>query len=170
MLLSLALIGALGCGLEPITVQEAKTLVLASPNIRASVRERHAHPFFDYIGPGPDGWNFDVNSRTPCAGPGPCSTLLGHYSVSRSTGAVEDLDAAGGEGRVISTPRLRGLQQAFRARRCASHLHAEKVMAQCRRADDMEQCVKARGFVMQWSTGECSILNDRTSPICLRPR
>ena len=107
-MISLALVAASSCSSHALTLAEAKARVLAAPNIRAAVVHRGAHPFFESIVVGPDGWTFTVNARNACAGPGPCSTLLGHYSVNRETGVVEDMDA-GEDGKPIATSRpLRG--------------------------------------------------------------
>jgi hypothetical protein len=108
---------ALACGTAPITLEQAKQLVLAAPNIRASVDQRHARPFFEYVEAGPMGWSFDVKARNPCSGRGQCSNLLGHYAVSRRTATVEDLDA-GSDGRVVTSARMAALRRRFQHKAC----------------------------------------------------
>jgi hypothetical protein len=106
------------CQTEHLTVRQAQALVLAAPNIQAAIKERGAKPFFASTDTAPGGWGFDVNSATPCLhAPNPCSSLLGHFAVSRD-GEVEDLDADGGAGAVISSPQMRSLRERFRTANC----------------------------------------------------
>ena len=101
-----------------LTVAQAKALALATPSIRAAVVQNHAKPFFDGVTPRPNGWGFDVNSRTLCAHPDrPCSSLLGHFAVSRN-GEVEDLDADGGAGAQVKSAELRRLRKHFVRNHC----------------------------------------------------
>src|SRR3954453_18193149 len=100
MIYAVALLALLPCHHGSVSLTQAKALVLATPAIRRAVVQRRANPYFEAVVSRPNGWGFDVNSRSKCAHPGqPCSTLLGHFAVSRS-GDVEDLDAAGGAGAV----------------------------------------------------------------------
>jgi hypothetical protein len=104
-MISLAFLLASSCYSHALTLAEAKARVLAAPNIRAAVARRQAHPFFESIVARPGGWTFTVNARNACAGPGPCSTLLGHYAVDRKTGVLWDMDAGEG-GKPVKTPHL----------------------------------------------------------------
>ena len=118
MIYAVALLALAPCHHDGLSLAQAKALVLATPSVRAAVVQRHAKPFFDAVMPGPNGWSFDVNSRTPCAHPGlPCSSLLGHFAVSRG-GDVEDLDAAGGAGSLVTSAELQRLKQRFLLDRC----------------------------------------------------
>ncbi len=98
----------------PLSLAQAETLVLAAPNIRASVREAHAKPYFEDVEQGPAGWRFTVKSRAPCATRNPCSTLIGHYAVDAATGTVVDLDA-GEDGLTVSSPEIARLLAGLRA-------------------------------------------------------
>jgi len=101
-------------GAVPVSLNRAKALVLAAPNVLAAVRLRHAKPFFESIENTPLGWRFTVNSKTPCeGGVKACSNLLGHYSVDRRMGEVYDLDAAGGEGARVSSAKIQRLRRSF---------------------------------------------------------
>ena len=99
---------AVACGSRTVTLAEAEKLVLAAPNIKASIAQRGATPFFEDIRTGTDSWSFTVNSRNPCAGLEFCSALLGHYIVRRSTGALWDMDANGGDGAPVPSTQLLG--------------------------------------------------------------
>jgi hypothetical protein len=107
----------LACGSDPIALEEAKRLVLAAPDIRASVVEQNAHPFFEDITREGVGWRFLVKARNPCSGPSPCSNLLGHYMVAMRTAEVEDLDG-GEDGQIVTSPELTIMQHQFLTRRC----------------------------------------------------
>lgn len=111
-----AVLSAGACSGAPITLAQAKQLVLAAPNIRASVAERGAKPRFEWVDTKPNGWRFDVNSATPCLHYNACSTLLGHFWVTR-LGEVEDLDG-GKDGIAVSSPRMRRLVHTFREANC----------------------------------------------------
>jgi hypothetical protein len=114
MIAAVTLISSLACGSGGISLHDAERLVLASPNIRASVVERHARPFFEYVERHPGGWYLIVKAHNLCSGPGPaCSNLLGHYSVSQKTGEVTDLDQ-GEEGKVVSNPQVAALRRKLR--------------------------------------------------------
>jgi hypothetical protein len=116
MIYAIALLALAPCRHGDLSLAEAKVLILATPSIRAAVVQRRAKPYFEAVMPAPNGWGFDVNSRTKCAHPGlPCSTLLGHFAVSRG-GDVEDLDAAGGEGALVRSAELQRLKRRFRKR------------------------------------------------------
>lgn len=106
------------CESSLLDLEQAKRLVLASPNIEASVRESGAKPRFEWIDTKPGGWHFDVNSATPCLHGDACSTLLGHFWVTRD-GQVEDLDR-GQDGVVVSSAKMRRLAAAFRKENCAN--------------------------------------------------
>lgn len=116
MIVLLVSLAAAGCNPRALTLRQAEQLVLAAPNIRASVTRLGAKPFFEYIERLPKGWYFDINSATPGATANPCSSLLGHYSVGRD-GAVTDLDSGEGGARV-SSPAMRRLLRRFRASCC----------------------------------------------------
>ena len=119
MMLLVALLTLASCETRQLTLKQAKELVLAAPEIQAAVKQRGAKPFFDGVDTGPRGWRFDVNSATPCLHPrNSCSTLLGHFAVSRD-GDVEDLDAARGAGTVISSLEIRRRALRFRTENCA---------------------------------------------------
>src|SRR5579872_3308144 len=119
MMVFAALVVLAECSGSQLTLPQAQELVLAVPNIQAAVRERSAKPHFDRIDRASQGWGFDVNSATPCVHRHrPCSELLGHFAVSRD-GDVEDLDADGGAGAVISSPKMRKLRQKFKMENCA---------------------------------------------------
>ncbi|HEX5263330.1 MAG TPA: hypothetical protein VFW13_07375 [Phenylobacterium sp.] len=105
----LILASAVACAAHPLSLKQAEALVMAAPNIRAAATERGAKPVFEWVDPGPEGWRFDVNSDTPCASQDPCSKLLGHYTVNRTTGEVVDLDADE-DGKVVSSPGLTKLR------------------------------------------------------------
>jgi hypothetical protein len=111
-----ALLLAGNCSGHPISLEQAKQLVLAAPNIRAAVTERGAKPIFEWIGTGRNGWNLDVNSATRCLHADACSTLLGHFSVGRD-GQVEDFDR-GEDGVLISSARMRRLTRDFQKADC----------------------------------------------------
>src|SRR4051812_25887605 len=102
MLAAALLVGQ--CQTSSISLLQAKQLVLAVPNIEAAVRERGARPRFEWTGTKPDGWRFDVNSATPCLHGNACSTLLGHFWVTRK-GEVEDLDR-GEDGVVVASAKM----------------------------------------------------------------
>lgn len=104
----LLLLTAFSCPSHALSQAEAKARVLAAPNIKASVARGGARPFFESITAGPSGWTFTVKARNSCAGPGPCSNLLGHYSVDRDTGEVWDLDEGFDGGSVIAPRPRRG--------------------------------------------------------------
>jgi len=87
-----ALLSAEPCSGHPISLEQAKQLVLAVPNIRAAVTKLGARPRFEWVEAKRGGWYFDVNSATPCLHTDACSTLLGHFWVTRD-GVVEDLDS-----------------------------------------------------------------------------
>jgi len=112
------LIFALALATQPpaLSLSQAKALVLASPTVEASVHERGARPFFEWTKAAPRGWTFTVNARNPCQGQGPCSALLGHFSVDRYSGIVVDLDA-GEDGLAVSSPDMVRLLERFRHRR-----------------------------------------------------
>jgi len=93
-------------------------LVLATPNIRASVAERGARPFFEWVQLEGTGWHFDVNARNACTSNSVCSALLGHFTVNRSTGEVDDLDANGGDGALVSNAEMKRLRIRFRIENC----------------------------------------------------
>ena len=113
MIGTVLLLAAAGCGdRAPLTLEQAERLVLTAPNIEASARERGARPSFDWIRSGDSGWQFDVNSHTPCDHARACSTLLGHYIVNKYSGAVVDLDA-GEDGREVSSPEMLALKRSF---------------------------------------------------------
>jgi hypothetical protein len=116
MIALLASLAAAGCHPQPLTLRQAEQLVLAAPNIRASVSERGAKPFFEYVERISGGWSFGINSATPCAIVNPCSSLLGHYSVGRD-GDVIDLDR-GEEGVGVSSPAMARLLRRFRRSHC----------------------------------------------------
>jgi hypothetical protein len=116
MLSLIAIVAATPCAPLALDVRQAEKLVLAAPNIRASVAERGAHPFFESVDRGKSGWTFTVNAANPCATANPCSNLLGHYAVDRRTGEIEDLDA-GLDGEPVSSPRIRQLQRTMGCRR-----------------------------------------------------
>jgi hypothetical protein len=118
MIYAIALLALAPCHHGSLNLAEAKVLVLATPSIRAAVTQRRANPYFEAVMPGPNGWGFDVKSRTKCARPSlPCSTLLGHFAVSRK-GDVEDLDAPGGEGALVRSPEVQRLKDRFLRKRC----------------------------------------------------
>jgi hypothetical protein len=119
-----ALLVASGCSHQPIGLKQAEALVLRASGITQAVAARGARPAFEWIGIGPDGWRFDVNARNRCATPGPCSKLLGHFAVNRWTAQVEDLDAAGGEGALVSDSELTRLRDAFLRSRCRASARA----------------------------------------------
>jgi len=114
MIGAITLISSLACG---IALDDAKRLVLETPQIRAAVVERHARPFFESVQANPDGWSFEVKARNPCSGPGPCSNLLGHYTVSRHTGGVIATDE-GDDGKPVSTAQLEVLRRKLLRDRC----------------------------------------------------
>jgi hypothetical protein len=115
-----AQVDAASCGSEAVTLDQAKALVLASPNIRAAVRLRGAKPVFEWVDETPLGWRFDINSNTPCEGDiKVCSNLLGHYSVVRGTGTVYDLNDGDGDGALVSSVEMRRLHAGFRRKFCA---------------------------------------------------
>jgi len=118
MIAELTLASILACSSAPLSLKHAETLVLAAPQIRASVAERGARPFFAWVHRDGPGWRFDVNARNPCSSATPCSALLGHYAVNASTGAVEDLDANGGDGGLVSSVEIRTLRTRFLRARC----------------------------------------------------
>jgi len=118
MIVQIAVASALACSSGPLSLSQAEALVLATPNIQASVSERHARPFFEWVQRGPQGWRFDVNAQNPCVAARACSGLLGHYAVNRTTGEVEDLDAAGGDGALVSSAALTKLRTKFLKGRC----------------------------------------------------
>ena len=105
---------------DALSLEQAKRLVLAAPNIKASIRKRGAKPFFEWIEASPAGWRFDVNSRTPCSHSRACSALLGHYVVNKRTAEVRDLDA-GENGVDVSSDEIMRLKQSFRPTECRSH-------------------------------------------------
>jgi hypothetical protein len=117
MFAAVTLISALGCGPHAITLHDAEGLVLASPAIRAAVVERHARPFFEYVEPHSGGWYFVVKARGSCSGPGPCSNLLGHYSVSRRTAEVTDMDE-GEDGTLVTSLQLAAARRNLLRSRC----------------------------------------------------
>jgi hypothetical protein len=98
----------------PLSLAQAETLVLAAPDIRTSVSEAGAKPFFESIERGPNGWRFTVKAGNGCATPNPCSSLIGHYTVDATTGAVVNLDA-GEDGVAVSSPEMARLLASFRA-------------------------------------------------------
>jgi hypothetical protein len=115
-----ALLLAADCQLSSLTLQQAQQLALAAPNIEAAVIERHAEPRFEWITSSPGGWSFDINSASPCAHLNPCSTLMGHFAVNRRTGEVENLDADGGSGAVVSSSTMKQLLRQLNHGRCRS--------------------------------------------------
>jgi hypothetical protein len=99
-----------------LTLSDAKSLVLATPQIKASIAIQHARPFFEYVQPHETGWDFTVNARNACLrGPGTCSTLLGHFRVSRQGGEVTALDE-GFDGKVASSPEVADLRRRLMKR------------------------------------------------------
>jgi hypothetical protein len=113
-----ALLSSGACSGHPISLDQAKRLVLATPNIRASVSRSGAKPRFEWIEAERGGWHFDVNSATPCLRHNACSTLLGHFAVTRD-GEVEDLDR-GEDGVLVSSARMKRLIHAFHEGNCAT--------------------------------------------------
>jgi hypothetical protein len=118
MIYAVTLLALAPCHHGGLSLAQAKALVMATPSVRAAVVQRHAKPFFEAVIPRPNGWTFDLNSRTKCANPDlPCSTLLGHFSVSVA-GNVKDLDAAGGAGAPVSSEELQRLKKRYLRNRC----------------------------------------------------
>ena len=56
----------IACTPHSISLEQAETLVLATPNIITSVSERGAQPFFEDIERKKEGWIFDVKSWDTC--------------------------------------------------------------------------------------------------------
>src|SRR5262245_3853879 len=110
MIQTLAMLVAVSCGPRALTLRLAEALVLAAPNIQASVVERGAHPAFDGIEQSPHWFKVRAYASGPCANSYPCSNLLGHYLVDRQTGAVTDLDQ-GFDGEVVSSPEMERLRR-----------------------------------------------------------
>lgn len=102
------------CSQILLTLAQAQAMVLATPTVDAA-RLNGAIPFFEAADDAPNGWSFTVNSATPCKTSNPCSTLIGHFAVSR-TGSVEDLD--GDDGKLIETPLLHDMRRSFLPRTC----------------------------------------------------
>ena len=117
MLAVLTLAASAACSVPSITLADAERLVLATPDIRAAIAERHARPFFEVAQRRPEGWYFVVKASNPCAGFGPCSTLLGHYVVNRRDAVIENLDV-GGDGRVVSSASIRRRQRTLLRNSC----------------------------------------------------
>jgi len=119
-----ALLSAEPCSGHPISLEQAKQLVLAVPNIRAAVTKLGARPRFEWVEAKRGGWYFDVNSATPCLHTDACSTLLGHLWVTRD-GVVEDLDR--GEDRIpLSSTKMRSLMRSFREANCATRSRPQR--------------------------------------------
>jgi hypothetical protein len=100
-----AILAVASCGPKALSLRQAEALVLAAPNIRASVIQRGAHPAFDSVRRTPHGFQMRAYANDPCPTANPCSNLLGHYFVDRQTGEVTDLDR-GDEGVVVSSPEM----------------------------------------------------------------
>jgi hypothetical protein len=116
MIAVVALAASVSCG-RTIDVADAERLILATPTVRAAVAARKARPFFEYVETHPGGWYFEVKVRNPCLrGPGTCSNLLGHYSVTK-TGDVEDLDQ-GDDGKIVSNPRMAAIKRKMLLSSC----------------------------------------------------
>ena len=113
-----ALLSAGTCSGHPMSLEQAKQLVLAVPNVRAAVVKLGAKPRFEWVEARRGGWYFVVNSATPCVHTDACSTLLGHFWVTRD-GKVEDLDR-GEDGAPVSSTKMRSLMRAFREASCAT--------------------------------------------------
>jgi hypothetical protein len=120
MIAAALLLTTLSCP-RPLTLKQAERLVLAAPNIQASVRERGAKPYFEWIHNTGRGWQFDINSRTPCDHVPACSTLLGHYTVGKYDAKVVDLDA-GEDGLEVTSSDMLALKRSFAGKSCRSHL------------------------------------------------
>jgi hypothetical protein len=113
-----ALAVVVACASAPLSLKQAQMLVLAAPNIRTSVSDLGARPFFEWVHREGAGWHFDVKARNACPSDNACSSLLGHYAVDRTTGEVEDLDANGGDGALVSSVEMKRLRTRFRTENC----------------------------------------------------
>jgi hypothetical protein len=111
MALLILLAGGATCNPTPITLDEAKELVLHVPLAKRSVRERHAQLAAEIEQAEPNGWLLRVyatNSKSP-------SSLIGYYSVNRRTAEIEDFSL---DGIRVTSQHLRKEQKKLLAKHC----------------------------------------------------